>query len=135
MAVNSQNLLVMIIMINMMIHLNTSMYYSPTTIDQEYLDNEDTIFKEIADNIKDEEALPGSNTNLAFENSYGNPISIGGEIFKAFGKGILPLPVTTSMVQTQTEKNMMNGLNIVKYILWLLGAFELYLILKNKKAS
>ena len=77
MAVNSHKLIVIYIMLNMMIHLASAIYFSPSTVDTEYLSNEDVIMKEFASDFKSEEALPGSNTNLAFETTYGNPISIG----------------------------------------------------------
>ena len=61
MGVNSHKLLIMIMLVNTMIALGADMYYSPQTVDQQYLTREDTIAQEYATSFKAEEE--GTSTN------------------------------------------------------------------------
>lgn len=135
MGVNTHRLFIIVVLLNTMVHLATAMYYAPELYDTSYLTNEDTIMKEFASDFKEEQGSSTINTNLAFENTYGNPVSMGSIIFKALIKGMNPLPFTSDQFNTWPEKIFITGLNMLKYLFWTIFILEGYMLIKNKKTS
>ena len=132
---DSHKLIVILFLMNMMIHLSADMYFSPETVDEDYLSNEDTIARELGQDFKDERATPTSGTEQSFENTFGSGIGMGWNIAKAFFKGLVPWPVTVNTVQTSAEKMMVYGMNIFKGLFYMIVILEGYMIWKNRKTN
>lgn len=134
MGVNSQRLLILVIAINIVIGLVTGIYYHPTA----YRANEQDVITSITDDtyntIKGEitNSQP-TNDQIITESSYGNPITLGGEIIKSYFKGLVFQPIVD---EDNTTLNKVNyGLTLFRGLMSYILILEIIFIFKNRKTS
>ena len=135
MGVSSQRMIVMLLLLNTMIALAADMYDTPRTLNEQYLTREDVIARGYAEEFKEEEPTVPTTDEQGYETTFGSGVSMGYTLIKAFFKGLVPYPITTSAYTTLPERVMVFGLNALKMLFWVLFILEAYLIIKNRKAT
>lgn len=136
MAILTQRLIILAILINIVVGFVSTIMYTPTTATQgfETLENETSIYKQAHEdmNSTDMKSMPGDGTS--YEPSFGNKVKMGGMIWGIFWRGMLPL---TSMPWKGdvTEQVFKWGVEMFRIIFDLLLVIEIYLFIVNRKAT
>lgn len=136
MAVSTHRLILMFVMLNLIIGIAGTAYYSPrsrnTNVITEYTD----LGGEWEDELTSEDAKWGtakSTSNQFTETTVGNTFTIGKFIWNVFWMGINPFSIRPSMVDTDIEKIIAYILEWFRSLLMIVIALEAYFVFKNRK--
>lgn len=136
--ISTQRLLMITILINIVIALGVNLYLDPNSVDTGTLMNNVNILEERESEFQSESATTATTKTVldsVTENTMGNTAKWGLTIFKMMINGINPLSITTGMVYTEGEKWMVRTLTLIRALFMALMIIEIYLLIKNKKAS
>lgn len=134
--INTQKLLIIILLMNLVIGLTTDIYKNPSDYTNNRIDNEIDSRTDFASNVKTEETAPSLHSaTVLLENTVTNTVRMGTILFRVFIEGLNPFPISRNLVRTDFEKNIYTGLQYFRALMYILIATEIYMVFKNRKTN
>ena len=134
---SSQRLLLIVIGINLIIGLVSTIWLNPATYNEDILSNENALYEAYVLEVKDDDPYSGvTNRDFQQETSIGNSISLGSVIWDIFTNSLVPWSIRGSHFTNSFEQIAANALVFFRSTLGILLFFDLIImVIKNRKTS
>ena len=134
MGLSTQRLMILVLAINLMISVAYGIYENPTLFDESAVSGMVDVGNRLSTDISGE-STSIQPENLQVEGSFGNAIRMGTTLFKLFIRGMNPFPFNEDTYTDPLDIIIAWGLMIFRVFIYVLISIELYMILKNRKAT
>lgn len=135
MAVSTQRIIFIVLVLNILVGIAYNIYENPTVVDTSYIDNDINQNDALGEQIKDETYWNQGQQGNLYEPTIGSPIKWGNVILDIFTKGMHPFTFKAEDFTTQLEQMIAKVLTVFRGLLHILLILEIYLVIKNRKAS
>lgn len=137
MAISTQRLLLIVLLLNFTLGLVSAFDHNPDSFNINMLGNTNERLEEQEVNMYSEDGKYGSikNQDNKLEDSAGNSIGWGIALINIFLRGVNPLSIHPDQFEHQMEKAVAYFLIFLRTGLMMLLALEAYMLLKNRKTS
>lgn len=134
--ISTQRLIMIVVLINLMTGIVGNIYIKPTTYDNNIIAGEEDYSQQYSENLLQEDKYSGiRNRGYDSEQSIGNSITLGSNIWDIIIDGVNPLSVHPNMFESDIEKMFAIILSMFRLLLGIILIVEIYMIFKNRKQS
>lgn len=132
--ISTQRIIALVMGINLILAFIFAFYYS--AYETTNTDNLPCGLGDTVDQFTTIDTLPNSqNTDDQNELTAGDSMTASGLLWDTLACGIIPLPFKSEQFDTDFEKDAIFMINLLRILLSSFVALEIYLLIKNKKAT